>query len=255
MTNFRRQNDIRSGFTLVELLVVIAIIGILVALLLPAVQSAREAARRMQCGNNLKQIGLALLNYESSRQAFPFGCGGAVGHARYAQTGTWAAFILPQLEQDLETDICIVGAGIAGLTAADTLRSAGWAVTVVDKGRGVGGRMATRRIDSSSFDHGAQFFTARDERFKARVHAWEAAGIAQNWHTSPAGEPRYRGVEGMSSIPKHLRLVCSQAIKVDPDPRKGSYTQSSVFELFKMRFRSNPTGFIVGCSGLLFGFG
>jgi len=99
MTNFRRQNDIRSGFTLVELLVVIAIIGILVALLLPAVQSAREAARRMQCGNNLKQIGLALLNYESSRQAFPFGCGGAVGHARYAQTGTWAAFILPQLEQ------------------------------------------------------------------------------------------------------------------------------------------------------------
>ncbi len=91
-----RRRHLRVGFTLVELLVVIAIIGILVALLLPAVQAAREAARRMKCTNNLKQITLGLHNYSDTQKTLPMGW---VSRASTQAEWGWTAFILPQVEQ------------------------------------------------------------------------------------------------------------------------------------------------------------
>lgn len=89
----------RRGFSLIELLVVIAIIGALVALLLPAVQAAREAARRSTCQNNLKQLGIGLLNYESSHGSLPAGTWMKLGGAGPEITTNGYVAILPYLEQ------------------------------------------------------------------------------------------------------------------------------------------------------------
>ncbi len=97
----KRKSDRRGGFTLIELLVVIAIIGLLVGLLLPAIQAARESARRTSCVNNLRQIGVALQNYESASRSLPSGY-----ISNFTADGTdtgpgwgWAALLLSQLEE------------------------------------------------------------------------------------------------------------------------------------------------------------
>ncbi len=100
----------------------------------------------------------------------------------------------------------IIGAGMAGITAARELTRNGWEVTILDKGRGVGGRMATRRIENTRADHGAQYFSVRTPEFRRLIEELEAEGIVEAWDLEKAGieHPRYFGKPGMSAIPKYL---------------------------------------------------
>ena len=108
------------------------------------------------------------------------------------------------------TDVLIIGAGISGLLCATELQRQGYSVCLLDKGRGVGGRMTTRRMQGARLDHGAQFFTARDSRFQAYIDEWMDAGIVREWFRHLPGEsegpghPRYCGVGGMNAVPKFL---------------------------------------------------
>ena len=123
-----------------------------------------------------------------------------------------------------DADVVIVGAGIAGLVAARELVGAGLRVIVLEKGRGVGGRMATRRLGVAVCDHGAQFFTVRGRAFGTLVREAYDAGAVIEWCEGftratangggmlPPGDghPRWRGTHGMTSLPKHL------AAELDP---------------------------------------
>ncbi|MBB6050976.1 FAD-dependent oxidoreductase [Armatimonas rosea] len=114
------------------------------------------------------------------------------------------------------TDFLVIGAGLAGLAFARQVQAAGATVQVLDKGRGVGGRAATRRFGAARVDHGAQFFTARSPEFQAIVDAGLAEGWVKEWyrsipewrdgtiHPRPDGHPRYACPEGISALPKHL---------------------------------------------------
>jgi len=108
------------------------------------------------------------------------------------------------------TDVLVIGAGMAGLIAAAELQRAGRRVLVLDKGRGVGGRLATRRIDGATFDHGAQFITTRDPRFAAVLEQGRQNGAMEEWCHGFAGaadgHARWRGKPAMSAVAKHLAL-------------------------------------------------
>lgn len=125
MRSFTSKRKSRNGFTLIELLVVIAIIAILVALLLPAVQQAREAARRSSCKNNLKQFGLALHNYHDVHRVFPPGFVHQPTAPQHSPHWGWGSYLLPFVEQSAMYETLNVGDNHLGDALADTSAGGG----------------------------------------------------------------------------------------------------------------------------------
>ena len=137
------------------------------------------------------------------------------------------------------TKIAIVGAGMAGLAAARRLEDAGIGCTVIEKSRGLGGRMATRLVDGLQFDHGAQYFTARGARFQARVAEWQRRSAVSQWMPG-----RWVGTPGMTaparSLAGRLRVIrgCrTMALEGNPgrwmpatDPGSGGLVEGECFD-------------------------
>ncbi|MEW5959965.1 MAG: FAD-dependent oxidoreductase [Chloroflexota bacterium] len=127
-------------------------------------------------------------------------------------------------QRPVATDILVVGAGIAGLMAAHALRQQGRQILVVDEGRRVGGRLATRSIGPGRADHGAQFFTVRSAKFQSWVKQWVAEGLVYRWSTgwsdgslAPVtlnGHPRYAVYGGMNSLASHLARELDTQVNV-----------------------------------------
>lgn len=134
----------------------------------------------------------------------------------------------------------VIGAGISGLAAARALHDQGHRVSVFDKSRGVGGRVATRRIDGVGFDHGAQYFTVRDPRFERVVRAWRESGAVSLWlgpfarvaggrvEDLPPESDRFVGMPGMSAIGKALRTGLDVRLQTRVGPPQW---QSGVWQL------------------------
>lgn len=118
-----------------------------------------------------------------------------------------------------ELDFVVVGAGISGLLAASGPAVEGHRGLVLEKSRGLGGRMAARRIDGETFDHGAQFMTAREDAFRTLIETWQATGIVLPWFgpESGVGHVRYRCTPAMTAVAKHLAsgLEVERGVQVD----------------------------------------
>jgi predicted NAD/FAD-dependent oxidoreductase len=115
----------------------------------------------------------------------------------------------------MSQSVAIVGAGLSGLVVARELTAAGRPVTIVDKGRSVGGRLATRRIGDATLDHGAQFFTVRTEAFGQEVEQLMAEGLVYEWcqgFGKPDGYPRYACLGGMNQLAKRIGRDISVAV-------------------------------------------
>ncbi|MBT8126558.1 MAG: NAD(P)-binding protein [Gammaproteobacteria bacterium] len=137
-------------------------------------------------------------------------------------------------------DVIVIGAGMAGLSAAVRLKSADVDVLVVDKARGVGGRMASRRIGDASFDHGAQFITAEDRQFAAALASWEQAGVARSCFQSETNvlteTPCWYGTPVMTAIAKHLAAGIETRLeqRVCKLQREGTHWKVATIESARM---------------------
>ena len=179
-----------AGFTLVELLVVITIIGILIALLLPAVQAAREAARRAQCSNNLKQVGLGLLNYESTYHVFPPG-------GLYTITGghgfSWWVRILPYIEQTAVYDQLDHTSYNTGWVGGDA-----WGGNVHNRDLLRNVRFGFMFCPSSPLP---EFVLTNDDHAHGNIMSPTYAGVAGAWNHPTAKEKNpVQGVNGWLSF-------------------------------------------------------
>lgn len=138
----------------------------------------------------------------------------------------------------------IIGAGLAGLTAARYLTQRGQTVILLDKGRGVGGRLATRRIEHARADHGAQYFSARTPDFQELVQEMIQEGVVAQWpvadpDTNPFGSrhPRYIGTQGMNGVAKYLArdLTIGQnerVIKLETNPAGGCFARTETNQTY-----------------------
>ncbi len=194
----RTKCEPRDGFTLIELLVVIAIIAVLIALLLPAVQAAREAAQRAQCVNNLKQLGLALQNYESALQVFPPAYVGSTSFAGSAYGVTfpddgfngwpgwaWGTMVLPFLEQGPLYASCNMN---TACWAPDNATSARTKLSVFLCPSATGGSegFALQRYTAGAADDPKNPVVFDPQIFFAHAHYVTNAGQDGPWNRSPA---------------------------------------------------------------------
>lgn len=145
-----------------------------------------------------------------------------------------------------EDPIVVVGAGIAGLTAAKSLKELGYPVLVLEKSNALGGRLATRRIQLTTFDHGAQYFTARNPQFLKILAKWEEVQVVSKWFekNGPEGgnEFTYIGCNGMTSIAKYL----ASGLEVHKNSKVGSvYRQATSWQVCL------EDGKIIQASGLI----